>query len=201
MVKDDRIPEAIEIYQAGLAIKSDWATLYNNLGQVLLDKSPDRAIAAYQRAIELEPDFVLAHYNLGKAWQIQGEHSAAVACFDRVVELNPDHISGYTDGGFSLIALGKIAEALPYLAKAIAVKPDFVEAYCRLVEQRQVAQADDEFSMAIAAWKGSGYKEGPSTSLRVQRRAQYKCPILDAQCPIPDARCPMPNARCPITNW
>jgi tetratricopeptide (TPR) repeat protein/capsular polysaccharide biosynthesis protein len=180
LVKDDRIPEAIEIYQAGIAIKSDWATLYNNLGQVLLDKNPDRAIAAYQRAIELEPDLVLAHYNLGKAWQIQGEHSAAVACFDRVVELNPDHISGYTDGGFSLMALGKIAEALPYFAKAIAVKPDFVEAYCNLVERQQFAQDDDdEFSMAIAACGRflqaltgrkktlrlrSGYKEDPSTS-------------------------------------
>ena len=209
LVKDDRIPEAIEIYQAGIAIKSDWATLYNNLAQVLLDKSPEKAIAAYQRAIELEPDFVLAHYNLGKAWQIQGEHSAAVACFDRVVELNPDHISGYTDGGFSLIALGKIAEALPYLAKAIAVKPDFVEAYCRLVEQRQVAQADDEFSMAIAACgrflqaltgrdQGtkkalrlrSGYKEGLSTS------AQSSMP--NAQFPMPDAQCPMPDAQLPI---
>ena len=48
---------------------------------------------------------VLAHYNLGKAWQIQGEHSAAVACFDRAIELNPEHIAAYTDAGFSLMVL------------------------------------------------------------------------------------------------
>ncbi|WP_377476924.1 MAG: tetratricopeptide repeat protein [Microcoleus anatoxicus] len=154
LVKHDRFPEAREIYQAGLAIQPDSASLYNNLGQVLLDKNPDGAIAAYQRAIELEPDLVLAHYNLGKAWQIQGEHSAAVACFDRVVELNPDYISGYTDAGFSLMALGKITQALAYFAQAIAVKPDFVEAYCDLAQREQFARDDDdddEYSKAIAA--------------------------------------------------
>ncbi|MEZ2280542.1 MAG: tetratricopeptide repeat protein [Microcoleus sp.] len=152
LVKQDRIPEAREIYEAGLAIQPDSASLYNNLGQVLLDKNPDGAIAAYQRAIELEPDLVLAHYNLGKAWQIQGEHSAAVACFDRVVELNPDYISGYTDAGFSLMALGKITQALAYFAQAIAVKPDFVEAYCDLAQSEQFARDDDdEFSKAIVA--------------------------------------------------
>ncbi|XZN91798.1 MAG: tetratricopeptide repeat protein [Microcoleus sp.] len=152
LVKHDRIPEAREIYEAGLAIQPDSASLYNNLGQVLLDKNPDGAIAAYQRAIELESDLVLAHYNLGKAWQIQGEHSAAVACFDRVVELNPDYISGYTDAGFSLMALGKITQALGYFAQAIAVKPDFVEAYCDLAQREQFARDDDdEYSKAIVA--------------------------------------------------
>jgi tetratricopeptide (TPR) repeat protein len=122
------------------------------LGQALLNKNPDRAIASYLTAIELEPDMVLAHYNLGKAWQIQGEHSAAVACFDRVIELNPEHISGYTDAGFSLMVLGQVAKAMPYFKRAIALKPDFVEAYCRLGESRRVAAVeDDELSMAIAA--------------------------------------------------
>jgi tetratricopeptide (TPR) repeat protein/capsular polysaccharide biosynthesis protein len=220
LVKDDRIPEAIEIYQAGLAIKSDWATLYNNLAQVLLDKSPEKAIAAYQRAIELEPDFVLAHYNLGKAWQIQGEHSAAVACFDRVVELHPDYISGYTDGGFSLMALGKIAEALPYLAKAIAVKPDFVEAYCRLAEQRQVAQDDDELSMAIAACgrflkaltgrkkeEGSSATDSVTDLTDVRKFGNGFCNgfngfkrITNSQFPMPDAQFPMPNSQLPIAE-
>ncbi|MCY7382714.1 MAG: tetratricopeptide repeat protein [Microcoleus sp. CAN_BIN18] len=152
LLKDDRAAEAIDVYQRAIEIKPDWATLHNNLAQVLLDKSPERAIGSYLRAIELEPEMVLAHYNLGKAWQIQGEHSAAVACFDRVVELEPSHISGYTDAGFSLMVLGKIAEAMPYFERAIALKPNFIEAYSRLAKSRRVAAVDDdELSRAIAA--------------------------------------------------
>ncbi|NJK69341.1 MAG: tetratricopeptide repeat protein [Microcoleus sp. CSU_2_2] len=150
--KDDRAAEAIEVYQRAIEIKPEWATPYNNLGQVLLAKSPEKAIASYLTAIELQPDMVLAHYNLGKAWQIQGEHSAAIACFDRAIELNPDYISAYTDAGFCLMTLGQFAEAMTYFQQAIAVKPDFVKAYCDLADKQQVvASEDDELEMAIAA--------------------------------------------------
>ncbi|MCU0543997.1 MAG: tetratricopeptide repeat protein [Oscillatoriaceae cyanobacterium Prado104] len=151
LAQEGRAAEAIEIYERAIAIQPDWATLYNNLGHVLSVKSPERAIVLYQRAIELDAEMVLAHCNLGKAWQMQGQHSAAVACFDRAIELNPHLISAYTDAGFSLMVSGKIAAAMPYFQRAIAVKPDFVEAYCRLAERRQFAAENDELSMAIAA--------------------------------------------------
>ncbi len=203
LVKQDRFPEAREIYQTGLAIQPDSASLYNNLGQVLLDKNPDGAIAAYQRAIELEPDLVLAHYNLGKAWQIQGEHSVAVACFDRVVELNPDYISGYTDAGFSLMALGKITQALAYFAQAIAVKPDFVEAYCDLAQREQFARDDDdEFSKAIAACGRFlqaliGRKEEGRRKKEEGRRKKEEGRRKKEET-IPNAQFPMPDAQFPI---
>jgi tetratricopeptide (TPR) repeat protein/capsular polysaccharide biosynthesis protein len=197
LVKQEKAQEAIAIYELAIAIQPDWATLYNNLGQVLLDKSPDQAIAAYHKAIELEPDLVLAHYNLGKAWQIQGEYSAAVVCFDRVVELNPDYISGYTDAGFSLMALGKIGKALPYFAQAIALKPDFVEAYCALGESEQFAQDDDdEFSKAIAACgrflqalTGRKFGNGLCNGFNgFKRITNFQFPITDSQFPIPDSQ-------------
>ncbi|MDF5735854.1 MULTISPECIES: hypothetical protein [unclassified Nostoc] len=31
-------------------------------------------------------------------------------------------------------------------------------------------------------------------------KAQYKCPMPNAQCPMPNAQCPMPNVQCPMPN-
>ncbi|HLO51554.1 MAG TPA: tetratricopeptide repeat protein, partial [Kamptonema sp.] len=154
LVKQGKFAEAIAIYQKGIAIKPDWAILYNNLAQVLLEKNPEKAILAYHKAIKLEPAMELAHYNLGKAWQMQGAHEKAVPCFQRVIELNSNYVSAYTDSGFSLMALGKIASAMFYFQKAIALKPEFVEAYCELVEARAIGQAgqeQDELQQAASA--------------------------------------------------
>ncbi|PSB39646.1 hypothetical protein C7B69_02080, partial [filamentous cyanobacterium Phorm 46] len=169
---------------------------HNNLAQVLLDKSPERAIGSYLRAIELEPEMVLAHYNLGKAWQMQGEHLAAVACFDRAIELDTEHISGYTDAGFSLMVLGKIAEAMPYFERAIALKPNFIEAYSRLAKSRRVAAVeDDELSRAIAACDrflaaltGRKKEEGRRKKEEGRRKKEEKETIPDARCPMPDSQ-------------
>jgi capsular polysaccharide biosynthesis protein/tetratricopeptide (TPR) repeat protein len=165
----------------------------------------------------LQPDLVLAHYNLGKAWQIQGEHLAAVACFDRAIELNPDYLSAYTDAGFSLMTLGKFAEAMTYFQQAIAVKPDFVEAYCDLADKRQVsASEDDELEMAIAACdrllkalrrkKEEGrHDTDEDTDTRINypqqgRGKQQKLSMPNAPLPITHSQLPIPNYPFPIAE-
>ena len=51
----------------------------------------DEAIACYRRALELQPQFVEAHFNLGNALIEQGQIAEAMACFRRAVQLNPDY--------------------------------------------------------------------------------------------------------------
>ena len=72
LLKDDRAAEAIEVYQRAIEIKPDWATLHNNLGQALLNKNPDRAIASYLTAIELEPTWFWLTTIWGKLGKYRG---------------------------------------------------------------------------------------------------------------------------------
>jgi hypothetical protein len=50
----------------------------------------DEAVACYRRALDLKPDLVEAHSNLGVAFNDQGICSEAAACYRRALELNPD---------------------------------------------------------------------------------------------------------------
>ena len=46
------------------------------------------AIAAYQKAISLYPNFALAHYNLGNALGNQGKTDEAIAAFQKARDLH-----------------------------------------------------------------------------------------------------------------
>lgn len=133
----NRRSEAIEVYQQGLGLKPNSADLYNNIGYALFTENPAQAIAVYHRAIELDPTLIKAHYNLGKALQVIGEHEWAVKCFEEVIQLKQeeDNILVYSDCAFSLMAIGKFKAAFLYLQKAIT-NNYFIDGYCGLWEAK-----------------------------------------------------------------
>jgi tetratricopeptide (TPR) repeat protein len=53
----------------------------------------DEAIAHYRRALEINPQMVEAHVNLGNALQHQGDHSSAVRQWCAAIHLQPNVIS------------------------------------------------------------------------------------------------------------
>ena len=56
---------AVEYAKMGVLFGPEDPEAHNNLGNALKDiKLPEEAITAYQRAIKLEPDYALAHWNL-----------------------------------------------------------------------------------------------------------------------------------------
>lgn len=61
------------------------------LGRVLmaLDRN-DQAISEMKRAVEIAPDYTLAHYNLGLAYLKIGNKEGATAAFAEVVRIAPD---------------------------------------------------------------------------------------------------------------
>lgn len=129
----NRTEEAVEVYQEALGLKPNSADLYNNIGHALSRENPARAIAAYGRAIELNPTLIKAHYNLGKVLQVIGEHEWAVKCFEEVIRLKSeeDNVLAYSDCAFSLMAMGKFKAAFVYLQKGI-INHQFVDGFCQL---------------------------------------------------------------------
>jgi tetratricopeptide (TPR) repeat protein len=65
------------------------ALLY--LGNLLFDHQPDKAIAAWEKAVQLEPKSGLVQRNLGLARaQAQKDLPGAIACLEKAVTLNAD---------------------------------------------------------------------------------------------------------------
>ncbi|MDX1963981.1 MAG: tetratricopeptide repeat protein [Pirellulales bacterium] len=68
--------------------------VFNFLGGVAIDlRQPERAIAAFQQAVALAPDYAAAWNNLGCVWQAQHDYGQAIACFEQVMRLDANHQS------------------------------------------------------------------------------------------------------------
>jgi tetratricopeptide (TPR) repeat protein len=129
--------EEIAYRYRAVTLNPDWATPNNQLilGNALIqcDKTIE-AIDCYQRAIQLQPDFYEAYYNLAVAEVYRQNWQAAKTAFQRVLELNPHHAE-------ALYGLGKIAEqadqpktAAAYYWRSIQLNPNFAGAYFSLGE-------------------------------------------------------------------
>ena len=65
-------------------------------------RQDDQAIAHYERALSLKPDYALAHHNLGSALVLQGQMDQAIAHHERALSLRPDYVATHNSLLFTL---------------------------------------------------------------------------------------------------
>jgi len=119
----DRLPEAIEHYQAALSIRPD-ALALNSLGTAW--QAVDRireAAECYQKAIGLRPDYADAHYNLGLLLLQAGRAAAAVTHFEQVLRARPSDADAHNDLGSALFMEGRVKEAAIEFRAALRLNP------------------------------------------------------------------------------
>ena len=102
----------------------------------LLDlKHLEEALASYDKAIALKPDFAEAYSNRGNALRDLKRPEEALASYDKTIALKPDYAEAYSNRGSALLDLKRAEEALASYDKAIALKPDYA---CLLYTSRCV---------------------------------------------------------------
>jgi tetratricopeptide (TPR) repeat protein len=75
-----------------------------NQGIVLLEGFRyDRAIAYFNKAIEINPNFAEAYYNRGIAYFGKYQDDKAIADFTEAIEINPRLADAYNNRGFAYI--------------------------------------------------------------------------------------------------
>lgn len=80
-------PEAAKRFEAFLERNPDDTGALTDLGSALLfQDKPDLAITAYQAALNKDPNFMQAHFNMGIAYQKQGNKDASIASLKRAME-------------------------------------------------------------------------------------------------------------------
>jgi Tfp pilus assembly protein PilF len=78
-----------------------------------------QAAAAYQAALELDPDHASAHANRGLVLQMQGKLDEAESAYRRAIELDPKHLGAFQNLGNLLHGRGRVEEAVICLCQAM----------------------------------------------------------------------------------
>lgn len=113
----------------------------------------DAAIADYNEAIRLRPDYAEAYNDRGHAYHWKGGNGdRAIADFTRAIELRPDYPTAYNNRGVVYMAGGHAARAIPEFDRALELHPNLRNAYVNRANARlrllQVHAAVDDFHRA-----------------------------------------------------
>lgn len=120
MAEND-LDNAIKAYCDSININCGDYRAYAKTGIALWEKDyVEEAIVAYHRAIELNPEYEIAHNNLGVIYLDGiGIPDEALAYFDKAIELNPNYTLAYFNAGRAAQALNFNNDAATYYQMAM----------------------------------------------------------------------------------
>ncbi|MGV8126211.1 MAG: tetratricopeptide repeat protein [Methanothrix sp.] len=127
----------------------------------------DEAIQAYDKVIELKPDYVEAWSNKGNALYDQGKYDEAIQAYDEAIRFNPNYVNAWSNKGSALGKQGKYEEAIKAYDEAIRLNPNYVNAWSNkgnaLSKQGKYEEAIKAYDEAIrlnpkfaSAWYNKG---------------------------------------------
>ena len=97
---------------------------WHRLGVALsLSSKYDQALAAYQRALELDPKVAAPHNGIGNVYSDLGQYDQALAAYQRAIELDPKDAYPHNGIGNVYRDLGKYDQALAAYQRAIELDP------------------------------------------------------------------------------
>jgi tetratricopeptide (TPR) repeat protein len=95
-----------------------------NLGDALARKGqPDEAMAHFEQAINLQPDYAEAYYNRGNVLYAKGRIDEAIADFEKSLQIQPKDADAHTGLGNALLRKGAVKEAIAQYNQAMALAP------------------------------------------------------------------------------
>ena len=153
-----RISEAETAYRNALSVRES-ALTYNNLGNLYAATARFKnATAAYQKAVEIEPNYVEAYMNKGLAAMQTGQITDAHSAFERAAVLNPTNAEIFYNLGVVREKLAQPAQAATAYARAIALRPNWAEAYFNLGKAHrdngEKTAAIQAYTRFIELWRG-----------------------------------------------
>lgn len=129
------------------------ALVHYNLGAALqANGDRDRAIAAYTRAVELEPSR-LAYNNLGVLYREGGATGAAIEVLREALRLDPRYAPAHSNLALAYLDLGMLDPAIAHLREAVAFAPkqaDYLNNLGRALEHAgQLGEARQRYEAAV----------------------------------------------------
>jgi tetratricopeptide (TPR) repeat protein len=147
------------LFRHALAVTERNHLAHNNLGNALAQtgRLPD-AIAEYEEALRIVPDYSEANNNLGAALlQTPGRQTDAIAHLEAALRIDPDYAEAHNNLAGALLDMpGRLPDAIAHFEQALRLRPDYEEAHsnlgsalARLPERRPEAIRQFEAALRI----------------------------------------------------
>ena len=112
----------------------------------------DEAIKSFNTAIEYDPRFSEAYYNLGNVFNEIQDFNAAINYYEKAIILDEGNVKAYNNLGSSLLSLGKVKEAIASFKRALSIYSSYAEAYYNLGNAYSV---ENEYDLAIKSFRSA----------------------------------------------
>jgi tetratricopeptide (TPR) repeat protein len=150
----------------------DWLRLGYWLGEAKRDF--DAAIACYDRAIEIDPNYAYAWYNKGFSLHSLQKYEQAIECYERAIKIDPNYANAWTNKGNSLNNLQKYEQAIKCYERAIEIDPnDACPAFNRVEPLFSLRRWEEGFRQLRSALEqfGNQSEHDEATKIEIIRSA------------------------------
>jgi lipoprotein NlpI len=114
--------------QSGGLSDVDAARAYNDLGMAYSAKGDyDQAIASFDQAIKLRPDYSEAFYDRALALDSKNAYTEAITDYSKAIELHPDDATAHYNRGSDRLLVGQYTEAMYDFDQAAQIDADYTE--------------------------------------------------------------------------
>ena len=141
-------------YQREIEEYPEKAGLRNKLGRAYLEQGrPQEALRQFELAIELDPEYGLAHYGSGAVLHLQKQTALAISAYEEACRVQPDLFEAFHDLGQAYSQTEQYEKAIIAYRKALALQADRPLVHSNLGDiyatQRRFEQAARSYETAL----------------------------------------------------
>ena len=145
---------AIVEYEESISQKAS-AVTYERLGtRYHMKGETDKALAAFNEALKLNPEHGATYNSRGITYSIIGDYEKAIADFTQALKFSPESAITYTNRGNAFLDKGDFSSALTDFNTSLAINPkNPVVFYSRgylLLAQKNYEKAIEDFNKALS---------------------------------------------------
>jgi tetratricopeptide (TPR) repeat protein len=132
----------------------------NNLGNAFFASHRlDEAMASYEEALRLKPDYAFAHNNAGNVLLLKGRTGEAIAHYEQALQVSSRFDRAHNNLASALLQQGRIDKAIFHLEQALQINPENAFVHFNLgnalIRQNRADEAIAHYRRALHLEPGS----------------------------------------------
>jgi len=175
------IQEALNSSEVLIKTYPTEATLFNIRGACFAElKFFDDAIVNYKKALNINPDYAKAHFNLAGTFQDLEKFDDAVKSYKCALQIEPNYAEAHNNLGNALKDLNQIEDAIKCYKRAVEIIPDYIEAYYSLgIAYQALGKLDNavENFKVVLTLRPNFAEMHNNLGVVLQQLAQYECAV------------------------